>query len=295
MNPQCLPLKQVLKRVSESVTIFEVMDEINPDVIERYQKIYEQDPRSKVFAPLAEAYRKMGMLKEALEVATQGVRQHPHFAGGRVALARIYLTQAQYQDSIAQFTKVIELAPENILAYQLLAEAHLHLKQPKDALKAFKRLLFLSPDNEKAQNAVRKLESLTADEYTDDVFALKPIRQAVEEWNEIHLDDNTTTDARQNEAKLKTLERMISLADAYIVRNDHDRAVEALNEAERLFGPQTEIVKRLKIIHQRTLENIDIPKTQEDLAGPVPREVKIIDDQISTLKGLLSALQRKRD
>ncbi len=270
------------------------MDEINPDVIERYQKIYEQDPRSKVFAPLAEAYRKMGMLKEAHEVATQGVRLHPQFAGGRIALARILLSQQKYQESIIQFNKVIELAPENILAYSLLAEAYLHLKQPKEALKAFKRLLFLSPESEKAQNAVKKLESLTADEYAADIFALKPLKQAVEEWDEIHLDDTTSTDSSRKEKKLKTLERMISLADAYIVRNDHDRAVEALNEAERLFGAQTEIVKRLKIIHQRTLENIDVPMKKEDLEAPVPREALIIDDQIATLKGLLSSLQRKR-
>jgi tetratricopeptide (TPR) repeat protein len=271
------------------------MDEINPDVIERYQKIYEQDPRSKVFAPLAEAYRKMGMLKEAHEVATQGVRQHPDFAGGRVALARIYLAQQRYPESVTQLTKAIELSPENVLGYSLLAEAHLHLKQPKEALKAFKKLLFLSPDNEKAQNAVRKLESLTADEYADDIFALKPIKQAVDEWNEIHLDDNTSTSAKTEEMKLKTLERMISLADAYIVRSDHDRAIEALNEAERLFGAHTEIVKRLKIIHQRSLDNIVVPKTSADLAAPIPRETLVIDDQIATLKGLLSALQRKRD
>lgn len=270
------------------------MDEINPEAIERYQKMFEQDPRSKVFAPLAEAYRKMGMLKEALEVATQGVRNHPNFPGGRVALARIYLAEGKYTDAVTQFTKAIELAPENILAYSLLAEAHLHLKQPKEALKAFKRLLFLSPENEKAQNAVRKLESLTADEYADDIFALKPLKQAVEEWDEIHLDDDTVSDAQRTEKKLKTLERMISLADAYIVRSDYDRAVEALNEAERLFGAQTEIVKRLKIIHQRALDNIDVPKKKEDLEPPVPREVQIIDEQIATLKGLLSSLQRKR-
>lgn len=270
------------------------MDEIKPDVIERYQKIYEQDPRSQVFAPLAEGYRKMGMLKEAFEVAANGVKFHPNFAGGRVALARVLMDQRDFDGALEQFKKVGELAPENVLAHSLAAECHLHLKHPKEALKSFKRLLFLNPENEKAQKAVKKLESLTADEYNEDVFALKPLREAVQEWGEIQLDEPTRTEA-DREVRLKTLERMISLADAFIVRNDHDRAVEALNEAERIFGPQTEIVKRLKIIHQRNLENISVPRSSADLRAAPSRETQDIDRKLSTLEDLLAALQRKRD
>ena len=273
------------------------MDEIKPEVVERYQKIFEQDPRSRVFAPLSEAYRKMGMHKEALDVALLGVHNHPHFAGGRVALSRIYLDQKKFKDALEQLSKATELAPDNVLAYSLMAEAHLHLKQPKEALKAYKRLLFLNPENEKAQKAVQKLESLTADEYSQEIFTLKPIHKAVEEWEQIqlHQDENTQTTGSQNAAKLKTLERMISLADAHIVRNDHDRAIETLNEAERLFGPQTEIVKRLKIIHQRNIETIAVPTTRDDLIQPESRETHQIDRKIATLRQLLSALQHKRD
>jgi hypothetical protein len=32
------------------------------ELLERYQILLEKDPRSQVFAPLAEAYRKMGLL-----------------------------------------------------------------------------------------------------------------------------------------------------------------------------------------------------------------------------------------
>ena len=63
------------------------MDETNPEFIERYQKLYEEDPKSRIFAPLAEAYRKMGLINEALELAQNGVKIHPQFSGGRVALS----------------------------------------------------------------------------------------------------------------------------------------------------------------------------------------------------------------
>jgi tetratricopeptide (TPR) repeat protein len=261
------------------------MEDVNPSVVERYQKLYAEDPNSQVFAPLAEAYRKMGLLKEALEVARDGVSKHPQFAGGRVALARAFYAHEKWDDAIAEFKKVIEISPENVLAHTLLAECHLRLKRPKEALRCYKMLLFLNPENERAQKAIQKLESLTADEYEDDVFALKPLRVAVKEWDEIHLEENAA-DGGQNK-NLKVLERMISLADAYIVRSDSDRAVEALNEAERLFGPQPEIVKRLKLLHQKNLENIAYPRTREDLTPVVPRKTQKVDEQIAFLKDLL--------
>ncbi len=265
-------------------------NEIRPEVVERYQKLYEQDPASKVFAPLSEAYRKMGMIKEAFQVATNGVKRHPDFAGGRVALARVLLDQSEWDKALPELKRVVDLAPENVLGHSLLAECYLRLKRPKDALKAFKMLLFLSPDNDKAQMAVKKLESLTADEYAPEVFALKPISQAVREWDDFTLEE-TTNAKNQEQHRLKTLERMISLADAYIVRNDHDRAIETLNEAERQFGPQNEIVKRLKIIHQRSLETIAVPVNKVDLE-PVPaREMQEVDQQIALLRQVLKTIR----
>ena len=51
-----------------------------------YLKKYQEDPTSRVFAPLAEAYRKAGLIDEAIEIAREGLRVHPNFVGGRVAL-----------------------------------------------------------------------------------------------------------------------------------------------------------------------------------------------------------------
>lgn len=266
------------------------MEDVNPAVVEKYQQLYAQDPNSQVFAPLAEAYRKMGLLNEALEVAREGVKRHPNFAGGRVALARVFYSLEKWEDAAAEFKKVIDLSPENILAHSLLAECYLRLKRPKDALKSYKMLLFLSPENEKAQKAIQKLESLTADEYEDDVFAMKPLKIAVKEWDEIHLEE-TPDPKSEDQKKLRTLERMISLADAYIVRGDTDRAVEALNEAERMFGPLPEIVKRLKLLHQKNLENIAFPRTSEELAPVANRKAQQVEQQIEMLKGLLRKIK----
>lgn len=279
------------------------MEEVSLEYIEKYQKLYEKDPKSRVFAPLAEGYRRMGMLKEGLELAEEGVKQHPNFAGGRVALARLYADSQKLELAEKEFRKATELAPENLLAYQLLAETNLKLKKPKEALKAFKILLFLNPDNEKAKNAVKKLEALTADEYEDELFAMKPLKEAVKSWDELAIENdsdrpNLDTPEPITPKKDKFLDRILSLADAYLVRQDVDRAIEALNEAERLIGPHPEIIRRLKIVHQRQLEQMNYPKTAAEIkamvAQPPPARAKNpLDERIEFLQDLLQRIKNR--
>ncbi|RYZ63813.1 MAG: hypothetical protein EOP09_17015, partial [Proteobacteria bacterium] len=65
------------------------MPKIEATAIEKYQLLLQKDPNSQVFAPLAEAYREIGMLKEAEVVVRAGVKRHPHFAAGFVVYARV--------------------------------------------------------------------------------------------------------------------------------------------------------------------------------------------------------------
>lgn len=268
------------------------MDQVNADFIERYQKIYEQDPKSKVFAPLAEAYRKMGLLQEAKTLCQDGLKANPHFAGGHVALAKVHLELKEPEKALKNLNEATRLSPENFLAHELLAQCHLLLKDPKEALKAYKMLLFLDPQHSKAQRAVKKLESLTADEYESDAFDMKPVSHLVKEWEahdeSIHLEEQET---QPNEKLIRNLERYTSLIDAFIVRNDIDRALETLNDAENLIGSHPEFVKRLKLIQQRTApparaESQNREPTSQDEA-PLTRESEIKKEKVQLLENLL--------
>ncbi|MEN0058440.1 MAG: tetratricopeptide repeat protein, partial [Bdellovibrio sp.] len=121
---------------------------IDAKTVERYQTLLEKDPSSQVFAPLAEAYREMGMLPEAQKVVTAGVQRHPQFVGGLVTYAKVWRDSGQLQKSLEALKKATALASENILAHQLLAEVYLASKNPKDALKSFKMVLFLNPQSQ---------------------------------------------------------------------------------------------------------------------------------------------------
>ena len=121
-------------------------EDANP-LIFNYLKKYQEDPGSRVFAPLAEAYRKAGMVNEAIEIAREGLRVHPGFVGGRVALARALFDQQQYQEVIEELSKVIQDVPDNLVAQRLLAESYLMLGRIA--------ALFLAPGLRSRQNGAR--------------------------------------------------------------------------------------------------------------------------------------------
>lgn len=218
---------------------------MNARFIEKYQLLYQKNPKSKVFAPLIEAYRKLGLLKQAVEIGRQGVKLHPNFVSGRVALAKVLLAQEKTKDAIEQLLIAVELSPENILAQSLLGKSYWKLRQPKEALKAFKMVLFLNPLDLKAKDAVQKLESLTADEFESDVFHLSHLKSIL---NEERADLSQLDALSQSPDHARHLERFMSLADALIVRNDLDRASKILKQAQAFWGDDPEIGKRLSIL-----------------------------------------------
>lgn len=229
---------------------------INPEFVERYQLELEKNPQSKVFAPLAEAYRKMGLLEEAHRLCKKGVQFHPDFAGGRVAFAKVLLALQTNEEALTQLEKAVQLSPDNLLAHSLMGEALLELRRPKEALKAFKMVLFLNPDDEKARETVRKWEFLTADEFEDDAFQMRPVfggnstGDSNKSRSEDSSDKSPDESPRANRQE-RELERALSLADAFTVRNDLTAATEVLENARHWLGPLPEIDTRLQLLSRR--------------------------------------------
>jgi tetratricopeptide (TPR) repeat protein len=274
------------------------MPKIDASAIEKYQTMLAKDPQSQVFAPLAEAYREMGMLQEALKTATVGVQRHPQFVSGLVTFARILRDAGQPEKALGALKKASQLAPENILAHQLMAELFLNGKNPKDALKSFKMGLFLNPQSKSAQKAVQKLESLTADEYDEEVFSMAKLP-------DVHLnaappsakaarpgadEDATRIVPITPVTPSRALERMLSLIDAFIVRNDLEKAHALLKDTRIEFGESPEI--------QRRMQSLQVRYHDDDEALPLsplqPRERLIQEKKLEVLNMMLRKIEEYR-
>lgn len=266
--------------------------DLNPEFIERYQLLLEKDPNSKVFAPLAEAYRRMGMLKEAEALCKKGVKNHPHFPSGRVVMAKIYLDLGLRAEAVTELIAASDLSPENILAHRLLAQTLLELKKPKEALKAFKMVLFLNPNDAHAIKTVSRLESLTADEYDDELFELKPISPAVKKIRELTIESAAVP---QNVLQIqRILERSLSLADAYVVRNDFERALKTIEETENEIGNHPELTKRRRFLMSRNQEIVTKVEEPAQLS-PIQQERDMMkDSRVQKLKQMLQLVNDRR-
>lgn len=126
--------------------------------IYHYLKKYQDDPTSRVFAPLAEAYRKAGLPDEAIEICREGLRVHPTFVGGRVALARALFDRKRYEEVVDELKPVIEDVPDNLVGQRLLAESNLMLGRVAEALAAYKMLLYFNPNDQETAEIVWELE-----------------------------------------------------------------------------------------------------------------------------------------
>lgn len=125
----------------------------------QYLKKYQEDPNSKVFAPLAEAYRKAGFAQEAIDIAQAGLKVHPHFMAGKVALARALFDQKQYEEVIKELLSVVGNFPDNWAAQRLLGDAYLISGQNSKALEAYKLVLFFHPQDAEVAQWVQELET----------------------------------------------------------------------------------------------------------------------------------------
>jgi tetratricopeptide (TPR) repeat protein len=132
--------------------------------IYHYLRRFQEDPGSRIFAPLAEAYRKAGLLNEALEIAREGCRLHPHFVGGKVALARTLFDLRRYPEVLEALDMVLMDAPDNLVAQKLVAESNLILGKVQHALAAYKTLLFLMPDDPEIPKLVQEIEERAYEE-----------------------------------------------------------------------------------------------------------------------------------
>lgn len=262
------------------------MSKVDPRVIEKYQLQLDEDPQSLAFAPLVDAYRHMGWLNQAVDIGLSGVRANPKFSRGRIALARVLIERVQLEPAIKQLKEAIKYSPDNLLAFNLLADCLVKLKRPKESLKAFKMILFLDPKNEKAATSVKKLESLTADEYEDELFEMIALEKIPSSSSEIELLPIEVPNESQTQPSAQQVDRVISLVDAFIVRNEFERALNTLSQASLGFDDHPEIQKRFSLL-QQLQETLAPPEKQM----PIPsRKQQYVQNQIQYLNLLLARI-----
>jgi tetratricopeptide (TPR) repeat protein len=131
----------------------------------KYQSDFEKNPRSRVFAPLAETYRKLGMTNKAMEILSQGIRFHPSYTMGYLGLSFCYFDLKQFGLAYSTIRPLVEVSRDNIRLQKLFAEICIELNYKDEALDTYKYLLFINPRDKDIATKVLNLEQVIEEQY----------------------------------------------------------------------------------------------------------------------------------
>ena len=125
---------------------------------DKYKRILQKDPASKVFAPLADIYRRYAMFNEAFEILHKGIRHNPSYVPGHLALARCHYDQGQFEDCYSVLRPLVKMNKDNLKLQGLFFQVCQDLELWEEALETGKHLCYLNPHNKEWVGRVGALE-----------------------------------------------------------------------------------------------------------------------------------------
>ncbi|NJD17935.1 MAG: tetratricopeptide repeat protein [Gemmatimonadetes bacterium] len=96
----------------------------------------QRDPEGRAFAPRADAFRRAGEFRQAVDLLREGLDRHPGFVPGHLVAAQLYLEKGLLEEGELAARRAVALDDENTMAWGLLAgalEARGALAQARDA------------------------------------------------------------------------------------------------------------------------------------------------------------------
>ena len=130
--------------------------------IEKLEQRFAENRRGRTFAPLADAYRKAGLIDNAIELCQEGLKVHPDYVSAWIVYGRCLLDKKDDPGAHGVYQKVLGLDPENVLALKTLAEIAERGNRPDEAAGWLGRLLSADPMNGDAAEALARARGKAA-------------------------------------------------------------------------------------------------------------------------------------
>ncbi len=118
-----------------------------------------ENPANRLFAPLADAYRKKGRIEEAIEILVQGLSHHPLYISARVLLARCYEDMGEWERARNEWKSVLDLDDRNLVALKAMGEIDKLLGNLDRSLEWFRKYLDEFPDDDTVRERLAQIES----------------------------------------------------------------------------------------------------------------------------------------
>ncbi len=130
--------------------------------IDKLEARFRDNPKGRNFAPLADAYRKAGLIDNAIDLCQNGLKLHPDYVSAYIVYARCLVDKKDDTAALGVFTQVLGLDGENIIALRGLAELAERNGKYAEEVQWLSRLLNADPMNGDAAEALARAKGKAA-------------------------------------------------------------------------------------------------------------------------------------
>ncbi|MEW6002333.1 MAG: tetratricopeptide repeat protein [Nitrospirota bacterium] len=274
--------------------------------IERLKERVNKDPNSKLFVPLAEEYKKAGMIDEAILVLINGLERHPGYMSARVSLGKIYLEKGMIENAKIEFEKVTSFIPDNLYAHRKLAEIYKDLGKKDKALEEFKKVLRLNPSDEWAFKNLSDIEGKSLDQ---------PVQEAIKEEETVSVGTERLTEEEKplsavSEKEIEDFKKALfkekgEVSEEVLLSEDieevpgeiYEKAHLGLADADACIsqGKYAEAMNIYRKILSSELGNIHILQRMEELKALLKLLGKDNEELIARLNSFLENIKKRSD
>jgi tetratricopeptide (TPR) repeat protein len=163
----------------------------NSALIEDLRKQFAENPR-RVFARLANEYRKSGDLDVAIEICRAHVPLQPTYISGYIVLGQALFERGQPEEARSTFETALSLDPENLIALRQLGDIARASGDLDAARGWYHKLLEVDPQND---DIAAQLDALNVPTQSAAVIhhVGAPAEAAPVSWSDIHPDSEKVT------------------------------------------------------------------------------------------------------
>lgn len=134
------------------------MDKETSEIVKLTERI-AKDPKSKLFVPLAEEYKKIGDIEMSIHVLTEGLKNNPGYVTARSFLGKLLIEKGDYPAAQKEFEEVVKAIPDNLMAQRKLGDLHALQNRTADAVKQYKIVLTMNPKNSETAMLIAEAEA----------------------------------------------------------------------------------------------------------------------------------------
>jgi tetratricopeptide (TPR) repeat protein len=249
--------------------------------IEYFSKRLEENPKSKVFMPLAMAYLKLEKFDEVIEICTKGLDNNPDYIAAKTILAQAFLGKGMLNEAKGLLLEVATFSRDNYRANKLLGEIYRAEENIEKAIYYYRTAYFSSPEDLELKNLIEELATTVDatpkgfDELKEDEPLLKD-EPSNEDLFEAETDitdmtktlaENVMTDISRSEAEDIDIFEVEAEVDSLVSDSKYEEAIQVVKT--KLGFNQEYMQKKIAeieaYIKARESEEIVIPDKSEEI------------------------------